>query len=131
MNARLPHVAAKAESERTLAIWLKNAVQATRRGNLDQERLAKLSRVPGVSDRLATRSQKSIGRVEAFKTWLSKHNDQPPSRWSSNSEERCFAFWLERKLYRARQGKVPTEELQMLKSIDFVPEQLRTVGYLE
>eukprot|EP00435_Cladocopium_sp_Y103_P048633 s636_g14.t1 len=124
MNGRLPHVGAKAGSERNLAIWLKNAVQGARRGNLDQERLAKLSRVPGVSDRLVTRTEKNISRVEAFKTWLSQHDDQPPSRWSSTSEERCFAFWLEQKLYRARQGKVPIEELQMLKSIDFVAEQL-------
>ncbi|CAK9091824.1 unnamed protein product, partial [Durusdinium trenchii] len=61
-HGRLPHVGAKAWSERTLAIWLKNAVQATRWGNVDQERLAKLSRLPGVSDRLVTRAQKSLSK---------------------------------------------------------------------
>ena len=109
----LPRVNAETADERTLAHWLKNKLSSCRQGKLPDDQLAKLKKIPGLSDfpQVSQESRKHAAEFDdackRLEDWSAAHHGMPLSnkKESLSPEEMSMAVWLKNKLaFHKRRG---------------------------
>ena len=122
----LPRVNAETAEERSLANWLKNKLTSCRQGKLPDEQLAKLKKIPGLSDFPGNVSQESRkhaaefdGACKNLEDWCKTHGGVPsPSKKTGISpEEMSMAVWLKNKLAFNKRGKLPDDQIAKLRKV--------------
>ena len=124
----IPKQCGDTEEERSLATWLRNKLRDHRNGKLPDYQLAKLRKIPclsnfpHVSARSHTLAKKFDHTYNSFKEWCSAHNGSLPKTTGGTQQERGLATWLRNKLYNYRHGKLPNEQLTKLKMLPYFLE---------
>ena len=121
----LPKASAETADERSLAHWLKNKLSSCRQGKLPDDQLAKLKKIPGLSDfpQVSQESQKCAAEFDdackRLEDWSATHHGMPPSnkKKSLSPEEMSMAVWLKNKLAFHKRRALPGDQLCKLKRI--------------
>ena len=122
-HGTLPKRSGETKEEQTLAIWLSKKLQNYRRRKLPDEQIAKIKRIPclsnfpnvsGASKILAQKFDCTYNRLEE---WCATHAGTLPKQNGPTEAERALAKWLKNKLYRYRCGKLPDEQVVDLQKL--------------
>ena len=114
------------EEEKGLAKWLSDKLRHYQNGQLPDEQLVKLRRIPCLSSLFNALENSQIPVLRAlefdrsysrFKTWCATHKGTLPQRSGETAEERSAASWFMRNLYLYRHGKLPDVQLAKLRTI--------------
>ena len=129
----LPRVNAETAEERSLANWLKNKLTSCRQGKLPDDQLAKLKKIPGLSDfpHVSQESRKHAaqfhGACKNLELWCKTHGGvlSPSNKTGISPEEMSMAVWLKNKLAFNKRGKLPNDQIAKLRKIPLFRTQAR------
>ena len=115
----LPSRAAKADEEKSLAIWLTDQCMQARKQSLAQDRLELLLQIPIVADRLQVQVRRRSWEVRyaALLEWVSCHGSWP-SQSAKTDEEKSLAIWLKDQCTQARKQSLAQDRLELLLQIE-------------
>ena len=128
----LPKQSGESLEERSLASWLNNKLFSYRHGKLPDDQLAKLRKIPGLSDFLhVSRTKLNLAQklkfdltYKSFQDWCAMHDGALPKRNGVSKEERSLANWLMHKLHSYRHDKLPAYQLAQLEKSPWFLERL-------
>ena len=111
-------------NERSLASWLKRKLHLYRSGELSDEELVKLKKIPAISEFFSLQGQ-SLSfalKCKSFEDWCSQHSGSLPKQKGDTQEERSLANWFFYKLSSYRRGKLSDDQLAQLRKIPAISE---------
>ena len=130
----LPKQRGDTQEERSLADWLKYELRRYRCGNLSDDQLARLRKIPAISEVLGAQvksfrsSEYFVLKCKSFEAWCAQHGDSLPKRSGDTQEERSLATWLTKRLFRYRRGKLADAQRSQLRKIPAISEVFSDQG---
>ena len=121
-----PRVSAETAEERSLANWLKKKQTSCRHGMLPDDQLAKLRKIPGLSDfpQVSQESRKRAAEFddacENFEGWCTRDSREPfPSsnKTEVSAKALSMAVWLKNKLAFYKHGKLPDDQITKMRKV--------------
>ena len=105
--------------ERSLASWFKYKLHLYHSGELSDEELVKLKKIPATRELfcLQGHSLSFALKCKNFEDWCTVHNGSLPKQSGHSAEERSLANWLKRQISNYRKGTLSEERLANLKKI--------------
>ena len=105
--------------ERSLACWFRHKLRLYRSGELSDEELVKLKKIPAIREFfcLQGRFLSFSLKCKSFEDWCAQHGGSLPKRSGDTQEERSLADWFINKLFRYRRGKLSDDQLTRLRKI--------------